>query len=53
MILLTKAMLAQHTNPSRDIIVEWLSSNICRCTGYAQIIAAVEDAASRLQKASR
>jgi aerobic carbon-monoxide dehydrogenase small subunit len=53
MILLTKALLAQHPNPNRTTVVEWLSSNICRCTGYAQIIAAVEDAAMRLQEASR
>jgi carbon-monoxide dehydrogenase small subunit len=53
MILLTKALLAQHPNPDRATVVEWLSSNVCRCTGYAQIIAAVEDAAMRLQEASR
>jgi carbon-monoxide dehydrogenase small subunit len=52
MILLTKALLTQHKNPDRNTIIQWLSSNICRCTGYAQIIAAVEDAASRQQKAS-
>lgn len=47
MILLTKALLARHPDPDRATIVEWLSSNVCRCTGYAQIIAAVEDAARR------
>jgi carbon-monoxide dehydrogenase small subunit len=48
MILLTKALLARDAKPDRATIVEWLSSNVCRCTGYAQIIAAVEDAARRL-----
>ena len=48
MVLLTHALLATHPQPDRDTIVEWLSSNVCRCTGYAQIIAAVEDAAKRL-----
>lgn len=52
MILLTKALLAQHPTPDRETIVEWLSSNVCRCTGYAQIIAAVEDAARRVNEAS-
>lgn len=49
MILLTKALLAHNPTPARPEIVDWLSSNVCRCTGYAQIIAAVEDAAQRLQ----
>jgi carbon-monoxide dehydrogenase small subunit len=53
MILLTKALLAENKNPDRATIVEWLSSNVCRCTGYAQIIAAVEDAAQRLREAAR
>ncbi|HEX6833120.1 MAG TPA: (2Fe-2S)-binding protein, partial [Rudaea sp.] len=53
MILMTKALLAENKTPDRATIVEWLSSNVCRCTGYAQIIAAVEDAARRLREAKR
>lgn len=53
MILLTKAMLASHRDPDRATIVEWLSSNVCRCTGYAQIIAAVEDAVRRIREGAR
>lgn len=53
MILMTKALLAENESPDRATIVEWLSSNVCRCTGYAQIIAAVEDAAQRLREAAR
>ena len=49
MILLTKALLAHDPEPSRDTIVEWISANVCRCTGYALIIEAVEDAARRLR----
>lgn len=49
-ILMTKALLAHDPKPSRQTIVDWLSSNVCRCTGYAQIIAAVEDATHRLDK---
>lgn len=48
MILLTKALLAHNPRPDRATITDWLSSNVCRCTGYAQIIAAVEIAAARL-----
>jgi aerobic carbon-monoxide dehydrogenase small subunit len=50
MILLSKALLAHDPDPDRATIVEWLSSNVCRCTGYTQIIAAVEDAARRLRQ---
>ena len=53
MILMTKALLAENKAPDRATIVDWLSSNVCRCTGYAQIIAAVEDAAQRLREAAR
>lgn len=48
MVLLTKALLEHHPRPDRATITEWLSSNVCRCTGYAQIIAAVEQAAARM-----
>lgn len=47
-VLLTKALLVQHPKPDRATVIDWLSSNVCRCTGYAQIIAAVEDAAARV-----
>lgn len=46
-ILVTaKALLDQEPSPSRERIREALSGNLCRCTGYHQIIEAVE-AASR------
>ena len=51
-ILLVKAMLARHPNPDRATVIDWLSSNVCRCTGYAQIIAAVEDAVRRTREAA-
>jgi carbon-monoxide dehydrogenase small subunit len=40
------AMLADNANPSDDEIREGLSGNLCRCTGYQGIIAAVKQAAS-------
>ncbi len=49
MILLTKALLAHDPQPDRATIIDWLSSNVCRCAGYPQIIAAVQDAARRLR----
>ena len=47
-ILITaKALLDREPQPSRERIREALSGNLCRCTGYAQIIDAVEAAAKR------
>ena len=45
-ILITaKALLDAEPNPSRERICEALSGNLCRCTGYLQIVEAVEQAA--------
>ena len=47
-ILITaKALLDQDPHPSRERICEALSGNLCRCTGYLQIVEAVEAAAAR------
>lgn len=45
MIMAAKALLDHSPNPSRDEVVEALSGNICRCTGYEPIIDAVLAAA--------
>jgi len=52
MILTAHALLTQNDAPTRDDIVEAISGNICRCTGYGQIVEAVEFAADRLRKAN-
>jgi carbon-monoxide dehydrogenase small subunit len=45
-ILMTmKAFLAEHAHPSEGEIREALSGNLCRCTGYQQIVEAVKLAA--------
>src|SRR5688572_10424717 len=44
MILLTHALLVENPQPSDEEIKHWLSSNICRCTGYVSIIAAIKRA---------
>ncbi len=50
MILSAKALLAQNPSPDRAAIRDWLSANVCRCTGYQMIVEAVEDAARRLRE---
>lgn len=52
-ILVTaKALLDHEPHPSRERIREALSGNLCRCTGYQQIIEAVEAAAAILDPAA-
>jgi len=48
MLLSAKALLDRHPHPSLSQIEEALSGNLCRCTGYAKIVRAVERAADRL-----
>ncbi|HEY6823184.1 MAG TPA: (2Fe-2S)-binding protein [Steroidobacteraceae bacterium] len=48
-ILLTaKALLAHEPQPSRSRIQEAISGNLCRCTGYQQIVEAIEEGARRM-----
>jgi carbon-monoxide dehydrogenase small subunit len=42
MILSAKALLMKNPHPTREEIKRALSGNLCRCTGYAKIIQAVE-----------
>jgi aerobic-type carbon monoxide dehydrogenase small subunit (CoxS/CutS family) len=41
--------LEENQNPSENEIREAISGNLCRCTGYANIIKAVQQAAQTLQ----
>ena len=52
MILLTEALLARDPDPDEATIRDWISSNICRCTGYSLILEAVRDAARRKREAA-
>ncbi|MDI7861632.1 (2Fe-2S)-binding protein [Rhizobiaceae bacterium n13] len=44
MIMAAKALLDRNPSPSREDVVEAISGNICRCTGYEPIIQAILDA---------
>ena len=45
MVLATVHLLDKNSQPTMDDIREGLSGNLCRCTGYLQILEAVEHAA--------
>jgi carbon-monoxide dehydrogenase small subunit len=47
MILSVKALLDNNPKPTLDEIKEGISGNLCRCTGYAQIVQAVQSLAVR------
>jgi aerobic carbon-monoxide dehydrogenase small subunit len=49
MILAAHVLLAKNPQPTRAEIVEAISGNICRCTGYAQIVEAIALAAERMR----
>jgi carbon-monoxide dehydrogenase small subunit len=48
-ILLTaEALLKENPDPSEHEIREWISGNLCRCTGYQNIVAAIQAAAKKM-----
>ena len=47
MVMSAVDLLEKKKNPSEQEIRDWLEGNICRCTGYQGIVAAVKDAASK------
>ena len=48
MLMSAQALLQKNRTPTREDIVEAISGNICRCTGYGQIVDAIALAAQRL-----
>jgi carbon-monoxide dehydrogenase small subunit len=54
MVVAAHALLRRNPDPSRQEIRKAISGNLCRCTGYGQIVEAIELAADRLnQRAPR
>ena len=45
-IMSAKALLDRNPHPTREEIKTAISGNLCRCTGYQQLIEAIEDVAS-------
>jgi carbon-monoxide dehydrogenase small subunit len=51
MIMTVKALLDEEPDASPQTVQAWLRGNICRCTGYVSILAAVRSAQRRLREA--
>lgn len=52
MILSAADLLRQNPNPSEDEVRHWLEGNLCRCTGYHNIVKAVMAAAKQTENLS-
>jgi carbon-monoxide dehydrogenase small subunit len=50
MLMTSSALLRRNKSPSEDEIRHAISGNLCRCTGYVNIVKAVQYAANKLQK---
>ncbi|MBM3292343.1 (2Fe-2S)-binding protein [Candidatus Bathyarchaeota archaeon] len=49
-IMATAALLNENADPSEFEVREYLRGNLCRCTGYVNIVKAVKSAAKRMKK---
>ncbi len=49
MVMSATDLLKQNPDPSETEIREWLEGNICRCTGYHNIVAAIKSAAQEMR----
>src|SRR6266704_1840494 len=49
MLMTTSALLERNKNPSEQHIREAISGNLCRCTGYVNIVKAVQYAAEKMR----
>ena len=53
MVLAAVNLLKRHPSPTDDELREGLAGNLCRCTGYQRIFAAVVDACRRVEDSPR
>jgi carbon-monoxide dehydrogenase small subunit len=49
LLLATVDLLERNPSPSEEEIRDYLAGNICRCTGYVGVVAAVQEAARKLE----
>jgi carbon-monoxide dehydrogenase small subunit len=48
-IIASKSLLEENPNPTEDEIKAWMMGNLCRCTGYYQIIDSIKAAAEAMR----
>ncbi len=48
MVMSVKALLMENSSPGEEVIREYLKGNLCRCTGYVNIIQAVKTASAKI-----
>jgi len=48
MVMSAIDLLQKNKNPTEEEIRNWLEGNICRCTGYQNIVASVKDASTKM-----
>ena len=53
MMIVGAALIAENTDPSEDEVRWAISGNVCRCTGYVNIVKAIQAAAATTREASR
>ena len=53
MLMTSSALLAANGNPSEQEIRQAISGNLCRCTGYLNIVSAVQHAARKINGGAR
>ncbi len=46
-----KALLDETLNPSEEEVIEGITGNLCRCTGYTRIVEAILSAAQKMREA--
>jgi len=49
MLISAYALLSENSHPTEDDVKTAIEGNLCRCTGYVQIIEAILDAAERMR----
>jgi carbon-monoxide dehydrogenase small subunit len=53
MLMTAKALLDRNLHVTREQIKEAISGNLCRCTGYQQIVDSIESAAANMRDEMR
>jgi carbon-monoxide dehydrogenase small subunit len=49
MLMISRALLASNPNPTEADIRRGISGNLCRCTGYVNIVKAIQYGAAKLR----